>query len=616
MKDVNDLIGKTIEPVPVEPPEIGIDTDNKFIDAILDNVDSGSVDLGALESFSAVSQTREALYRTIDDMALDDRVSAVLETYTEDATETNDNGRVVWCESSDSEVANYVTFLLDSLNVDKNAYEWMFSLVKYGDVYLKLYKESDYDNDILFGSKEEKDRTLNEDLLINVTNKSDKYVNYVKMVPNPGEMFDLTRFGKTVGYIKAPVAVQSVIDKTNIYNSFLTYKMKKNDVTVYGAGDFVHACLTNSNNSRFPEEISIFKNEEDYTKNENASNYEVRRGQSLLYNQFKVWRELSLLENSVMLNRVVKSAIVRVINVDIGEMPKSQVTNYIQRLKSIIEQKSAISVDKSMTEYNNPGPIENTLYIPTHGNAGAISLSTIGGDFDPKSLTDLDYFLNKFYGGLRVPKQYFGNTDDAAGFNGGSSLSIISARYGKAVKKIQNTFCQFITDLVNIFLLNRGLDRFVNKFTIRMQAPVTQEEIDRRDNVRNKMGIVQDVMSQVGNVIENDTIKLKVLKTLLTSTLADPEVINLLQEQIELLEQGDKEAKPKKGKKEKEDLIDINVEPPMPKEPSLSEEPEEEITIEEPEPEVEEETAEAETIEEPSFIPSPNDLNQNFMDNI
>nr|DAE27130.1 MAG TPA: portal vertex protein [virus sp. ctnRj46] len=40
------------------------------------------------------------------------------------------------------------------------------------------------------------------------------------------------------------------------------------------------------------------------------------------------------------------------------------------------------------------------------------------------------------YGALRVPKQFMGFTDDATGFNGGTSLTIISSRYAKMIKRI------------------------------------------------------------------------------------------------------------------------------------------------------------------------------------
>ena len=58
---------------------------------------------------------------------------------------------------------------------------------------------------------------------------------------------------------------------------------------------------------------------------------------------------------------------------------------------------------------------------------------------------------------LRVPKQYFSQTGDSTGFNGGTSLSLISARYAKMVKRIQNIICQMVTDAINIILIDKGL---------------------------------------------------------------------------------------------------------------------------------------------------------------
>lgn len=607
-----DIIGKKTNAVPVKQKEIGIDTTKNLTLNILDAAEVSELDMSAIESFSNVAQTREEVYTLIDTMSQDDKISSILETYTEDTVETNDQGSVVWCESSDESVAKYVTYLLDSLNVDKNIYGWTSKLIKYGDLYLKLYRESDYGDDLLFGKTEENKRSsLNEDVKLHISGKGDHYVHYVEAVPNPGEMFELTKFGKTMGFIKAPVTIQQNYDKNSVLNSLLNYKMKRNDISIYDATEFVHACLED-NSSRTPEEVSIFLNDKDLEENKESATYTVRRGQSLLYNSFKIWRELTLLENSVLLNRLTKSAIVRILNVDVGDMPKEQVNNFMQRLKDKIEQKSALNVGQSMIEYTNPGPIENIIYVPTHGTQGTITAQAIGGDVDPKQLTDLDWFNNELYGSFRIPKAYFGWTDDGAGFNGGTSLSILSARFGKAIKRIQNTICQAITDLINLFLLDKGLTSYINKFVIRMQAPVTQEELDRRENMRNKVGVVNDIMSQVGQVVTDEIIKLKIVKELLANSIADPEVISLIQEQIDLMENPVEEEKEKKEKPDKPSPINSNSE-------SSNEGPFDinvnNAEIEEPELE----TSETETIEpvetqvpdvggEESYLPSGSEL--------
>lgn len=537
------VYNKPIQAVPKPETNIGIDTKNTLIANIVQSAEngytaqSGQLDLSAINSFTSVSQKRDELYKLLDSMAQDSIIAAVLETYAEDATEYNDAGQIVWAESSDANISKFVNFLLDSMRIDKNIYSWVYSLCKYGDLYVELFKQSEYDKiDELFDTEEEKEqkrKALNEDIKINAYQKSDKYVHYVEAVTNPAEMFELTKFGKSVGYIKADLKID-LQREDNLTNNYFRYKFRKSDINIYPATKFVHASLED-NSSRTEEEVSIF-----IEKNQDGSgvesNYTVKRGQSLLYNTFKIWRELSLLENSMLLNRITKSSIVRMINVEVGDMPKEMVGPHLQGIKSLMEQKAAINTGKSMNEYTNPGPIENNIYIPTHQGVGAITSEQIGGDVNVGQLPDIDYFQNKMFGSLRVPKQYFGVTDDGAGFNGGASLSIISSRYAKMVKRIQNTIIQAITDIINLMLIDKGMNYAINKFTIKMQSPTTQEEIDRRDNTSSKVAITSDIMNLVGE-IEDPIKKLKILKSLLSNVITDSEVIELIQEEIDNLEE-------------------------------------------------------------------------------
>lgn len=616
------IIGKKAKPVPKPDKEIGMDADDRFIKSLVDGTISSSVDLNAINNFGSTAQARESVYSLIDTMAQDDRVSAVLETYAEDATDTNENGNVVWCESHNATVAKYITNLLDSLNIDKHAYEWMYSFCKYGDLYLRLYRKSDYDSDPIFGYDAEGRKRLSEsrmeeEIRVSIPGPGDEYAEYVEMVPNPGEMFELTKFGKTVGYIQAPTYVQKQSNYDKI-TSYYTYSLDRGDVTVYGATDFVHATLSNDNTTRTPEEVEIFRNSGKDNEKVVDGKYVVRKGQSLLYNLFRVWRELSLMENTVLLNRITKSALTRILQVEVGDMPDYKVKAVLDFFKNKLEQKTALDSGNSIQEYTNPGPIENIIYTPVHNGQGMLSAQTIGGDYDPKQLTDLNYFLDKFYGGFRVPKQYFSSTDDSTGFNGGTSLSIISSRYGKAVKRIQNSFCQMITDLINILLLDRGLDDYVNKFSIRMQAPITQEELDRRDNARNRMGVVTDIMNQLDGVISDDVIKAKLVKALISQTVSDPEVTNLIQEQITKLE-SDRKADSKEEEGAEGGESQIKKESTASKASESGQGPdnlamslgydtgsEEEISEPSPAPEKESEETVGET--EDSYLPSPNEL--------
>ena len=544
----SEKVGTKINPVPVPETEIGVDTANEFFKDIANLGESASIDISSLNTFTQLSQNRETLYQVLDTMAQDSTVAAILEIYAEDATETNERGEIVWSESSDPNINKYITYLLKSLNVDKNMYKWVYSLCKYGDLYLKLFRHSDFEDKLFEDStskstlnekfsriadKELQNEPVNESILLKAYDSEDRLANFIDMVPNPGEMFELTKFGKSYAYLKTNQLPTAVQQQNPVISSYYLYKMRKRDLEIYNAVSFVHATLCDDT-PRMPEQVQIFYDND--LESDNSYTYKVNKGQSILYSSYKIWREMMLLENALLLNRLTKSSILRVIEVEVADMPKERVQPYLQRVKTLVEQKTSISDGDRLTEYTNPGPMENNVYVPTRNGVGALNTQQIGGDINVKDIADIDYFKNKFYGSMKIPKQYLGDTDDATGFNGGTSLSIVSSRYAKTVKRIQSAMIQALTDCINILLIDRGLDSYVNKFTLHMQPPVTQEEIDKRDNLSSEINIVRDILDMTSD-IEDPVTKLKILKTLLSQTISNQEVIELVQDEIERLEQ-------------------------------------------------------------------------------
>ena len=544
---VNDdtLYGKKSVPVPKPDSNIGVDENNTLLNILAMYSQSSQVDVSSIERFTAISKNRSAIYDMLDVMSEDSTIASVLETYATDVTEYNDSGRIVWCESTDEDIKKFITYLLDSINVDKNIYKWAYSLCKYGDLYLRLYRQSDYE-DPIFNKKEDK-KSLNEGL----TNEGDdgkekldesvkviahadddKYVHYIDMVPNPATMFELTRMGKTYGYIKAPnVPVTQKTSDISVDNYF-RYSFKQKDVEVYQPTEFVHACVED-NTSRTPEEVDLFIGDEE--DDNSKYTYTVRRGQSMLQSVFKIWREMMLLENSLLLNRVTKSSILRIITLEGGDMPPEQAAIVLNRYKMLVEQKTSLKDGEKMNEYTNPGPVENTIWTMTRNGQGNLSVQSVGGDVDVKGIVDVDYFRQKLFGGLRVPQQFFGFTGDGAGFNGGTSLTIISARYAKEIKRIQNTLVQALTDAINLMLVDKGLTKYINNFEIHMLPPTTQEEIDRRDNLSNLVGITRDILGLTDEV-EDKVAKLKILKSQISNVVDDSDILAIIQEEIDRLQ--------------------------------------------------------------------------------
>ena len=556
-KQSNPLVGRQAQPTTLDTTTtLDIDVKKTLVDNIIEAGLSSQLDIAKLENFTSISNSRDQIYQLIDTMAQDSSVSAILKTYAENVCEPADNGHVIWCESNDPNISKFINYMLNTMNADKNMYGWAYSLTKYGDLYLKLFRESDYKDDLFKADNIDmvnstrnplrEDFTgadkLEEAVNLHMHSDHDPYSYYVEQIDDPGTMFELTKFGKTYGYIEVPNDNNGLdaIATTDISGTTMTgtynFKMKSADVNVWQADDFVHACLED-NFTRYPETVELFINE-DGTK---SQAYRVRRGKSLLYDNYKVWREKSLLEMAALLNRITRSSLVRKVGVEVGDMPKEQVQATLRRVKDMMEQKASLNVGNSMSEYNNPGPMENNIYFATHGGQGNITIEAVGGDVDVKNLADLDFWNNKFYSAYGVPKQYYGWTDDAAGFNGGTSLAILSSEFAKSVKRVQNALIQMLTDAINLFLLNKGLKSYLNNFTLKMKAPVTQEEIDYRNEFTNKVNAISNLQS-VFTDVEDKARRLRILKTLIASLNYGDEINAEIDAEIAAAEEAAKKA--------------------------------------------------------------------------
>ncbi len=561
-KSPNPLAGSQIKSTVLDKTvKADVDLSKQLVDEVLGG---SNIDYAALEKFTTISNGREQVYELIDTMGRDSAVAMLLKTFAGSVCEAADNGHIIWCEAKDPKVSKYVNYLLNIMNVDKYIYGWTYCLLKYGDVYLKLFRESDYEDD-LFGQpktkgardilNEELDKEtarvqgLDENIILSMHNNNDKYSYYVEMVADPSTMFELTKYGKTYGFIEVPNTKNVGYDYSEVASAasgitMANYRMKSNDIIVHQADDYVHAYL-DDNYTRFPETVQIYRNNTDYDADLNSMDYTVKRGKSILYDSYKTWREKTLLENAAILNRVTRSSIIRLVGIDVGDMSKEKAKATLRYVKSMIEQKTAMVVGSTtagMSEYVNPGPTENNVYYTKHNGQGEITINAVGGDTEVKGIADLEWWNDKFYAAFGVPKQYFGFTDEGGGFNGGSALTIISAQFGKNVKMVQNAMVQAVTEAINLMLINNGLVSYLNNFVLKMQTPITQEMLDYRKDLTDRLNAISS-MNALFTDVEDRERRLKLLKYQLGTLNYGDEMQAIIDEEIEAIKAAKEEEK-------------------------------------------------------------------------
>jgi hypothetical protein len=517
-----------VQPNTAKSDELPITRPGEGLVDMLNEIPSSDVNtMSDLNSFRQFAQDRQTQYQIFDEMEEDTTISSALEIYADDSTQYNGKGDIIWAESSEDNIAAFANRLITTLRLNENAWSHIYSLCHYGDLYLETFQDGD----------EDKSDPLYRDTGSNNVNLNKRGIgrlkDYIEQVPNPAEIFDITKHGKTVGFVRVP----SQSTKDNTTSAPLSVSTTE---SVYDPRKFIHICI-NSNPVRTPETITLeFKNSKKTNVNDNGKvndkdsnivkTYNVRRGKSILADIYKIYQEVKLMEDSLLLNRITRSSIIRLMQVEVGDMNKSAVANLLKRLKQMMEQKNIINkTEGTYKSLASPGPIDNILYVPTRNGKGSITANNIGGDVDVKSISDVDYFSNKLYGGLKIPKGFMGQDSTEGSLSAGTSLTKLDSRYARTIKRVQNAYISGITTLINIYAIDKGFSSYVNKFTIKMQSPATTEDAERDDAFGTKIGIIGDIMNALGDTYDEDT-KHKILEYLFGTYLGDNDIQKILEE--------------------------------------------------------------------------------------
>ena len=490
----------------------------------INDVSGGSViDSEAIAKFRTLSSDRNEKYNAYENMLTDATIAAAIEMYADDATQYDPRtGKVIWAESEDNDIALAANRLIDILQLNEKAWRHIYSLCTYGDLYLRIYRKDDKaDYEDLLSVTPGVIRTKVQD----TTRPMEEYVEYVE---DPASLYDLQIKDKTAGFVRIKTTNNTSTHDNFLYNGITINQVNIDNIDFYDRRSFVHISLSESIN-RNPELLGIVDNSNNTTKV-----YKIKTGKSILADAYEPAQTVKLLEDSMLLSRLTKSALIRLLQIEVGDMPKPEVESLLHRVKNMLEQKLALNKNNGEARsYNSPGPMENIVYFPTKNGKGAITLNNLGGDVNVKDIVDVEYFNNKLLSALKTPKQFL-NYDSPEGLGNGTSLTKISSRYAHTVMRVQNAYKYGITTLLNLFFLDKGLD-YINQFTIKMVSPATIEDMERDEQMTSHISQCRDITDLVSEVT-TDKGKLEVLLSLLSSYLGLPDIANIVENNSVVLE--------------------------------------------------------------------------------
>jgi len=412
----------------------------------------------------AFAQMRNELFTDYEAMDTDSIISSALDIYADESTMKNEFGDILTINSEKQEIQEILHNLYyDVLNVEFNLWPWIRNICKYGDFYLKL--------DIL-----EK---------VGVTGVS-------------------------------PISAYEVQREEGIDPQRPEYVRFLHDPSFAGA----NGSNVNSTSKTYYENYEVA-----HFRMLNDTNW-LPYGKSIVESGRKTWKQLTLMEDAMMIHRIMRAPEKRVFNIDIGNIPPSEVDGYMQKV--INQMKKTPYIDQNTGDYNLKFNLQNMMedfYLPTRGGNSGTSIDSLAG-MEWTGTEDIEYLKNRLLASLRVPKAFLGYEE---GVDGKATLAALDVRFARTIERIQRIVVSELTKIGLVHLYTQGYtDEDLVDFSLSLTNPSTiyeQEKIELwtskinlADQIRsNKMlsedwiyeniyGIVKDSVSSEREKVVEDTI--------------------------------------------------------------------------------------------------------------
>ena len=376
----------------------------------------------------------DLLSRFVDYEEMDDypEIAAAIDIYADDATQTDMQiNRSLWVSSADKDVENNLNRLFHkTLRLDEEIWEIARTTVKYGNDY--------------------------EEVLVN--EHGVRGLNYlpaptVRRVEGPrGELFGFIQdFKVRTGY--SPAELQQILAARAAMQQGGSVRNEK--VTALEDWEVVHFRL------RSKQRRSIY-------------------GHSVLDSARWIWKRLMLLEDAALIYRLQRALERYAFYVDVGDLPPREAMAFVNRVRQQFKKRKFVNPSTGKLDLKwEPLSQDDDFFVPVRKGTDSTRIEVVGSP-SWQHMDDIEYFRDKLFSAMKVPKAYLGQEEGVAR----AVLSSEDTRFARTVLRVQRELRNGFSKVARIHMAALGVDPAKIDYEVHMTTPSSIFELAQLE-VRN-----------------------------------------------------------------------------------------------------------------------------------
>jgi len=213
-------------------------------------------------------------------------------------------------------------------------------------------------------------------------------------------------------------------------------------------------------------------------------------GTSMLEKARRIWKQLLLSEDAMLIYRTSRAPERRVFKVFVGNMDDKDVEPYVQRVANKFKRSQVVDSQTGNVDMRfNQMAVDQDYFIPVRDPAATNPIETLPGGTNLGEIADIEYIQKKLLTALRVPKAFLGFEEPVVV---GKNLSLIDIRFARTINRIQKCMIAELNKIAIIHLFLLGFEDELNNFTLGLTNPSSQADLLKIDIWKEKFATYKE----------------------------------------------------------------------------------------------------------------------------
>ena len=218
-------------------------------------------------------------------------------------------------------------------------------------------------------------------------------------------------------------------------------------------------------------------------------------GTSMLEKARRIWKQLLLSEDAMLVYRVSRAPERRVFKVFVGNMDDKDVDAYVQKVANKFKRDQVVDSKTGNVDMRyNQMAVDQDYFIPVRDQAATNPIETLPAGQNLAEIADIEYIQKKLVTALRIPKAYLG-FEEAVG--DGKNLSLLDIRFARTINRIQKSMLAELNKIAIIHLFLMGFEDELTNFALSLNNPSKQADLLGVEIWKEKITLFKDAVAPI-----------------------------------------------------------------------------------------------------------------------